>query len=119
MTLPVFQTFPLTTAAGAEIQGLDLSAPLSEDTTKRLRRIWLQHGVLFFRNQNLDPGVEILVSEKKHPMLEPDSSKPFRCIFGKWGREIESLNFCTCSSGQRKSLKNRKSHQGSIFFKRT
>ncbi|MDP6764850.1 MAG: TauD/TfdA family dioxygenase, partial [SAR324 cluster bacterium] len=50
MALPVFQTFPLTTAAGAEIQGLDLSVPLSDDTTKRLRSIWLRHGVLFFRN---------------------------------------------------------------------
>ena len=63
MSLPVFQTFPLTTAAGAEIQGLDLSAPLSEDTTKRLRSIWLQHGVLFFRNQNLDPGQLLKVAK--------------------------------------------------------
>ena len=47
MALPLFQTFPLTTAAGAEIQGLDLSVALSDDTTKRLRSIWLRHGVLF------------------------------------------------------------------------
>ena len=63
MTLPVFQTFPLTTAAGAEIQGLDLSVPFSEDTMKRLRRIWLRHGVLFFRNQNLDPGQLLKVAK--------------------------------------------------------
>ena len=63
MSLPVFQTFPLTNAAGAEIQGLDLSFPLSDDTTKRLRRIWLRHGVLFFRNQNLDPGQLLKVAK--------------------------------------------------------
>ena len=50
-----FEVFPLTPAAGAEIQGLDLTVPLSEITTNELRQVWLQHGVLFFRNQTLDP----------------------------------------------------------------
>ena len=96
MSLPVFQTFPLTNAAGAEIQGLDLSVPLSEDTTKRLRRIWLRHGVLFFRNQNLNPGQLLKVAKAfgetmPYPLLKGLEGFPEVTVVSKM--EQEEMNF--------------------------
>lgn len=40
---------------GAEIGGVDLSQPLSADTVARLRKVFLDHSVIFFRDQNLTP----------------------------------------------------------------
>ena len=96
MSLPVFQTFSLTTSAGAEIQGIDLSSPLSEDTTKRLRRIWLRHGVLFFRNQNLDPGQLLKVAKAfgetmPYPLLKGLEGFPEVTVVSKM--EQEEMNF--------------------------
>jgi taurine dioxygenase len=40
---------------GAEISGVDISSPLSEDIVTRLRQALLEHLVIFFRDQRLDP----------------------------------------------------------------
>ena len=42
-------------ALGAEIGGIDL-AGITEPQVARLRELWLQHQVLFFRHQTLDPA---------------------------------------------------------------
>jgi len=42
-------------ALGAEISGLDLSKPLPEKPLARLRELWLEHLVVFFRDQPLTP----------------------------------------------------------------
>ncbi|HEU5193384.1 MAG TPA: TauD/TfdA family dioxygenase [Methylomirabilota bacterium] len=47
---------PLAGAIGAEISGVDLSKDLSEATVAALRRAWLEHLVLFFRDQDLPPA---------------------------------------------------------------
>lgn len=44
---------PLAPALGAEITGVDLSAPLSDRTVAAIRQAWLDHQVLVFRNQHL------------------------------------------------------------------
>lgn len=49
-----FETIRLAPALGAEIRGLDLSRPLADHTVKALRRAWVDHQVLLFRNQALD-----------------------------------------------------------------
>jgi taurine dioxygenase len=41
-------------ALGAEIRGVDLSRPLSPSTVADIRRAFLEHLVLFFRDQRLD-----------------------------------------------------------------
>jgi taurine dioxygenase len=41
-------------ALGAEIEGVDLSQPLSKADFAELKRLWLEHLVVFFRNQNLN-----------------------------------------------------------------
>ena len=44
---------PLAGSIGAEIVGIDLSRPLSEDTVRSVRDAWLRHHVVFFRDQPL------------------------------------------------------------------
>lgn len=43
-------------ALGAEILGVDLSKDLSPETAKAIRAAFLEHLVIFFRDQNLAPG---------------------------------------------------------------
>jgi taurine dioxygenase len=40
-------------AIGAEVSGIDVRTSLSADQAAALRRIWLDHGVVFLRNQQL------------------------------------------------------------------
>lgn len=40
-------------AVGAEIAGIDLREPLSAERVAGVRRVWLQHGVVFLRDQQL------------------------------------------------------------------
>jgi alpha-ketoglutarate-dependent taurine dioxygenase len=43
-------------ALGAEISGVDLSRDLDDDTVEAIRRAWLEHLVIFFRDQDLAPA---------------------------------------------------------------
>ena len=42
-------------ALGAEINGVDLSRPLSDEDLLKIRNAWLEHLVIFFRDQPLAP----------------------------------------------------------------
>ncbi len=46
---------PLSGAIGAEISGIDLSRPLDGEMLAAIRRAWLDHLVIFFRDQALPP----------------------------------------------------------------
>lgn len=46
---------PVAGALGAEIHGVDLSADLDEETVTTLRKAFLDHQVVFFRDQDLAP----------------------------------------------------------------
>ena len=46
---------PLAGALGAEITGVDLAADLADTTVAEIRRAWLEHLVVFFPDQFLDP----------------------------------------------------------------
>jgi len=46
---------PLAGALGAEISGVDLATDLTDDVVAELRQIWLEHLVVFFRDQTLEP----------------------------------------------------------------
>lgn len=46
---------PIAGALGAEITGVDLAADLSAETVAAIRRAWLEHLVVFFRDQVLEP----------------------------------------------------------------
>jgi taurine dioxygenase len=47
---------PIAGALGAEVEGVDLAADLDDATVAGLRQAWLQHLVLFFRDQDLPPA---------------------------------------------------------------
>ena len=47
---------PLSGAVGAVVTGIDLAQAASDTQIAGLRRIWLEHGVIFFRNQPLPPA---------------------------------------------------------------
>ena len=46
----------LTSNIGAVIEGADLRSPLSPDTVAEIRQALLDHGVIFFRDQDIDLG---------------------------------------------------------------
>jgi taurine dioxygenase len=47
---------PISGALGAELSGVDLSGPLSDDLIGDIRAALLQHHVIFFRDQHLTPS---------------------------------------------------------------
>jgi len=47
---------PVAGALGAEISGVDLSRPLDAETVATIRRALLDHLVIFFRDQQFEPG---------------------------------------------------------------
>jgi taurine dioxygenase len=49
------EVVPLAGAIGAEVFGVDLAAGPSDETVAEIRRAWLQHLVVFFRDQDLGP----------------------------------------------------------------
>ena len=59
---------PLTGSLGAEIGGVDLAADLDKDTVAAIRAAWLEHQVVFFRDQLLDPDHFLAFA---HHMGEP------------------------------------------------
>src|SRR5882757_3876634 len=50
------EVLPIAGALGAEISGVDLAADLPDATVAEIRRAWLEHLVVFFRDQTLDPA---------------------------------------------------------------
>jgi taurine dioxygenase len=47
---------PVAGALGAEILGVDLARPLDDATIAAIRGVWLEHLVIFFRDQDLPPA---------------------------------------------------------------
>src|SRR6202040_557840 len=47
---------PLAGAIGAEIAGIDLARELDSDTFSAIRKVWLDHLVIFFRGQEFPPA---------------------------------------------------------------
>ena len=45
---------PIAGSIGAEIGGVDLAAGLDDETVTAIRQAWLEHGVVFFHDQELD-----------------------------------------------------------------
>ena len=59
----------LSGALGAEIHGIDLSQDLSGATIQQIRTAWLEHLVIFFRNQDMPPARLMIGATKSG--LEP------------------------------------------------
>mgnify|MGYP002630670751 CR=1 FL=1 len=50
---------PLSRSLGVEIGGLDLSKPLDADTVEAIARLWHEHIVLLFRDQDMDQDEQL------------------------------------------------------------
>ena len=60
---------PLTPNLGAEISGVDLSAPLSNADFDAIHRAFVTHSVLVFRDQDLSPEAQIDFSRRFGPLM--------------------------------------------------
>lgn len=58
------QVEPLAAALGAEVSGVDLAAPLSDEQVAAIRAAWLQHLVLLFRGQRLTHEQHVAFSRR-------------------------------------------------------
>jgi taurine dioxygenase len=63
-----FDIRPLGGALGAEVLGLDLSRPVSEDDFRRIHRAHLDHHVLVFRDQRITPAEQVAFSRRFGPL---------------------------------------------------
>ena len=66
---------PVSDALGAEITGIDVGAPLDEDTFGEITRAFLTHQVLVFRDQSLTPEQQIAFSRRFGDLVIRVSSK--------------------------------------------
>jgi taurine dioxygenase len=72
---------PVSGTVGAEIAGVDLAAPLDDATVALLRDAFLEHHVLFFRDQQLTPDAQVRVGRHfgeldAHPFVEAMDDHP-------------------------------------------
>jgi len=64
MTARSLMVEPVAGALGAEVSGVDLSGPLDDATVAAIRRAWLEHGVIFFRDQDLPPTAFLAFAQR-------------------------------------------------------
>lgn len=72
---------PVSGTVGAEMRGVDLSAALDEGTVAEIRRAFLDHHVLFFRDQDLSPEAQMRFGRcfgelDTHPFVEGMDAYP-------------------------------------------
>ena len=69
MTTNSITVEPIAGAVGAELHGVDLSRDLPDITIAGIRRALLDHGVIFFRDQNLDPEQHKALARRFGPIF--------------------------------------------------
>ena len=70
---------PLTSGFGAEIEGANLSRPLGDATAKAIQRIWIEKGILLFRNAAQDDEAQMRLSRlfgEMEPAATADMNDP-------------------------------------------
>ena len=55
---------PVAGSLGAEIRGVNLSAPLSDEVVGEIRQAFLDHLVIFFRDQKLTPQEQLAFAKR-------------------------------------------------------
>ena len=60
---------PLSAAVGAVISGVDLAAALNDDDFAANRQAFLEHGAIFFREQQLSPERHIAFTRRWAPIV--------------------------------------------------
>ena len=90
------EVHPVSGALGAEIRGVDLSRPLESDLLAEIRRAFLDHLVICFRDQELTPREELAFARRMgEPMPYPqlEGLRGFPLITEVIKREHERVNF--------------------------
>ena len=72
---------PIAPAIGAEVTGVDLSQPLTDETFGEIHQAFLDHIALFFRDQNLTPDQQVSFAAcfgpiGRYPFAEPVDGNP-------------------------------------------
>jgi taurine dioxygenase len=103
--LPALRIEPLAGALGAEVHGIDLAGPLDSVTKQAVHEAWMQHQVLFFRDQaitidqhkafarnfgelHVHPVLQMM-ADQGHPeivVLESDASRPV--VADRWHSDV-------------------------------
>jgi taurine dioxygenase len=68
MTYQHIRVAPLSAHVGAEIDGVDLTAPVSDQTMTEIRHAFGEYGVVFFRDQPLTPEQHVAFAERFAPI---------------------------------------------------
>ena len=87
---------PIAGALGAEISGVDLSSDLDDGTIAAIRRAWLEHLVIFFRDQDLPPARFLAFARRFGEVIEYPFVRglaEFPEIIEVLKREHERVNF--------------------------
>ncbi len=87
---------PIAGALGAEIQGVDIARPLEREVVSEIRQAFLDHLVLFFRNQELTPQEQLAFAQQfGQPMEYPQMKGLPECplITAVIKLEHERVNF--------------------------
>ena len=66
---------------GAVVSGVDLSQPLAREVIQEIHSAWLQHHVLFFRDQDLSPTAQARFASyfgelDQYPFMQPVEKAP-------------------------------------------
>lgn len=88
LTWASFRTTPCSATVGASVDGLDLSAELSDDAVAELRQALLDFKVLFFRDQLVTPAAHVAFARRfgeleLHPFIPANPEQPELVRFEK------------------------------------
>jgi taurine dioxygenase len=70
MASAALEVRPIAGALGAEIHGVNLAGDVDDETIAAIRRAWLQHCVIFFRDQDLPPARFLHVAKRFGSVIE-------------------------------------------------
>jgi taurine dioxygenase len=70
MAKAAIEVRPIAGAIGAEIYGADLASELDDETVAAIRRAWLAHCVIFFRDQDLPPARFLTFAKRFGTVIE-------------------------------------------------
>ena len=59
-----FEVRPIAGALGAELHGVDLAQDLADDVIGEIRQAWLDHLVVFFRDQRITPAQQLAFARR-------------------------------------------------------
>ena len=96
MPANLIEARPIAGAIGAEVHGVDLGAEVGDATIAGIRRAWLEHCVLFFRQQRLTPAQFLGFAKRFGEIVEYPFSKGiegFPAIIPVVKLEHEKTNF--------------------------